>query len=258
MNPATIAAESIVAVLGIEHALRPKPQSPSAAALTRAAKLERVAAKRVRDLLDLGKPQRQMGPPELPDYREMHQRLGDGIDGDVLAETLVGVPLELQAECVRVWTGGVAYLDRIFPRRTEPRLTGVKLHDPSAGEWAEWGWAWRIANAPLIALDLMGEGMLITAEVNHLLALYPALYGAICGSIGDGLADRAAGNDDWQPPWWLRKQLCTFLQVSPVSPTLIADIEAAVKQSQAQTQQRASKLQVTNTGSTPAQRLADK
>jgi hypothetical protein len=147
-------------------------------------------------------------------------------------------------------------LAAIFPRRVEQRLTGPYLHDPAKGEWAEFGWAWRMAKDPLTALDLAGDGMLIGVEVGHLKAMYPAIYSEICGDIFDALTEKAAADKDWQAPWWLQKQLCTILGTSPVSATLVADIDMAVKQSQAETKTRASALKLTQTGATQPQKLA--
>lgn len=249
--------ESIVAVLGIKYPLRENAGPPTQGELVRAAKLAGVIKRRVRDLVALDAIQISRVDLVLPDYQEIQKELARGIDPDVLTNVVAGIPREQSGVVTQTWTRGVAYLAQILPRRLEARLTGTKLHDPSEGEWAEWGWAWRIANDPLVALDLAGEGILIGAEVGHLVAIYPAIFAAICGALGDALADHAGQDDDWQPPWWLRKQLCTLLQVSPVSRTLVADIEAAIQKSQAETKTQPSKLEITNTGSTPGQRLAE-
>ena len=254
----TLHAECVVAVLGVEHGLRKKPKTPTNAELSRAAKLPGVLDRRVRELVGATKATRQTRPPELPDYRETHAALSEGINADVLSETLVGAPQELQGPCALAFSRAVAYLNSIFPRRTQSLLTGPKLHDPSPGEWAEFGWAWRVANDPLTILDLAGDGILIGREVQHLQAMFPTLYGALCGAIGDGLADQAAKDAEWSPPWWLQKQICTVLQVSPVSATLLADIEGAVKQSQAEAKSAPSALRMTTETSTPNQRLAEK
>ena len=254
----TLHAECVVAVLGVEHGLRRKPKPPTDAELARAAKLPSVLDRRVREFVGAAKSAKQTRPPELPDYRETHAQLTDGINADVLTETLVGVTQELQGPCSAVLSRAVVYLNSIFPRRTQSLLTGPKLHDPSPGEWAEFGWAWRIANDPLVIIDLATDGILISREVKHLQAMFPALYGALCGAIGDGLADLAAKDSEWQPPWWLQKQLCTVLQVSPVSATLLKDIESAVQQSQAETKSRTGELKITTETSTPNQRLAEK
>jgi hypothetical protein len=256
MDP-LLQAESLVAVLGIKHALAKKPRAPSEHEARRAAALPEVIAKRVAALVGSQTQRKQAEPPELPDYRETNEALAKGADEDALVEVMIGVPPELVPAVTLVWTRAIAYLGAIFPRRLEQRLTGPYLHDPSPGEWAEFGWAWRIANAPLFVLDLAQEGMLIGAEVGHLKQMFPAIYAEICARIDDSLADKVAADKEWQPPWWLQKQLCGILGVSPVSPTLVADIEAALQQSQAETKTRTGALNIKNSGETQNQKLAE-
>lgn len=250
-------AECTVAVLGIEHALRAKPRPPSDADLKRADKLPDVIKRRTRELVAMTKQSAQAGPPELPDFMETHELLSANIDPDKLVDTLVGIPEDRRLACALVWGRGVVYLNERLPRRVEMQLTGPRLHEPSTGEFAEWGWAWRIANDPLFVLDLAADGMLIGIEVEHFKTLYPAIYEQVCGGIWDALTDRHAAEKEWVAPWWLQKQLCTVLGVSPVSNTLVADIDAALKQSQAETKTRASALKITRTGETQSQKLAE-
>jgi hypothetical protein len=258
MEPA-LQAECLVALLGAKFALRTKARPITEAEISRAAKLPDVLKRRVGELLDASKASKQAGPPELPDYHEMSDKLVAGADHDVLTEQLVSIPDEaLRFQATQVWLRALNYLSSIFPRRSQQDLSGIHLLDPSPGEWAEWGWAWRLANEPLFCLDLMAEGLLIGNEVTHLRAMFPLLFAELCGTIDDIRSDRIAKDKDWQMPWWLQKQICTLLGISPVSPTLLADIEGAVKASQAQTQQRNSALKITNPGSTPSQRVAEK
>ena len=250
-------AESLVAVMGVKHVLREKPRPASDVERKRAAKLPTVIAERVADLVSMKKPAKQVGPPELPKYRETSDALAKGVDQDLLVETLSRIKPELQAACTMVWTRAVTYLNSRFPRRIEQRLTGPYLHEPSKGEWAEFGWAWRSANAPMFVIDLAMEGMLIGVEVTHLQAMFPAIYAEICADIDNSLADKVAEDKEWQPPWWLRKQICGILGISPVSASLVADIEAAVQQSQ-QAKAKTGKLDIkaTSTGETQSQQLA--
>ena len=256
MDDQILQAESLVAVLGIKHALAKNPRAPSEMEIKRAAKLPSVIKRRTATLLEATKQLRQAAPPELPDYRETNEALVKGADGDALVEVMLGIPPELHTGCTVAWTRGITYLGGLFPRRIEQRLTGPYLHDPSPGEWAEFGWAWRLANDPLFVVDLAAEGMLIGVEVGHLKAMYPAIYAELCADIFDALTDKIAADKEWQPPWWLRKQLCGILGVSSVSPSLVADIEAALKQSQAETKTKPSALDVTQTGQTQSQKLA--
>jgi hypothetical protein len=254
----TLNAECVVAVVGVAHALKAKPSPPSEVEMRRALRLPAILKKRVGELVSATKQAKQAEPPELPKYTATHESLAAGLDGDVLVEVMVGIPQELQAACTMVWSRAVSYLNERFPRRTEQRLTGIYLHEPSRGEWAEFGWAWRIANNPLFVIDLASEGMLIGVEVEHFKAMYPTLYGELCGDIFDALSDQVAENKEWQAPWWLRKQLCGILGISPVSATLVADIEAAVKQSQTDTKTRTGALSLkgASTGETQNQSLA--
>lgn len=255
MDP-LLEAECICAVLGIQRALAPKMRAPSESELRRARKLKDVIKRRVSELLDLAKPKSQAGPPELPDYRDTNDALTKKINEDSLVDVVVSIPEEFRPGCVMTWFRGVEYLSSRFPRRIEQRLTGPYLHDPSDGEWAEFGWLWRVANQPLFILDLAGEGMLIGVEVQHLGAIYPAIYAELCGCIFDALSDRVAADKEWMAPWWLQKQLCTILGVSPVSATLVQDIEGALQRSQAETKTRTGALKVTQQGETTAQGLA--
>ena len=244
--------------MGVKHALAKKPRPPSDTETKRAARLPTVLRSRVAELLDATKPSRKSPAPELPDYMEMQETLAKGVDEDLLVETMLGIPPDLQAACSLVWSRGVAYLESLFPRRVEMRLTGPKLHEPSRGDWAEWGWAWRIANAPMFVIDLAADGMLIGVEVRHFESMFPALYIELVSALNDGMADKMAANKDWTMPWWLEKQLGVILKTSRVSRTLLADIEAAVKQSQAEVQSRTSALKITRTGETQQQKLADR
>ena len=252
-------AECIVAVMGVKHALSDKPRAPSDVEIRRAAKLPKTIKTRVAELVGAKKQAKQAAPPELPPYKKTSDALAKGVDGDALVEVMLGVPPDLIPGCTMVWSKAIAYLNERFPRRTEQRLTGPYLHDPSAGEWAEFGWAWRIANAPMFVIDLALEGMLIGVEVQHLRAMFPAIYAEICAAVYDSLADKAGENAEWQAPWWLRKQLCGMLAISPVSASLVADIDAAVKQSQADTKTRTGALQMkaSSTGETQSQQLAN-
>jgi len=251
-------AECLVAVLGIPHALGKSLDAPSDAETKRAAKLPETIKKRVGELVGATSQGKQSDPPELPDYRETNDDIVEGIDLDLLTDVLLPVGPEMTPACALTWTRGVEYLAGLFPRRVEQRLTGPYMHDPSPGEWAEFGWAWRVAQTPLYVLDLAMDGMLIGAEVGHLKALYPSIYAEICGDIYDALTDKASADKDWMAPWWLQKQLCTILGISPVSTTLVADIDAAVQQSQAETKTRASALKLSQTGQTTSEKLADK
>jgi hypothetical protein len=248
-------AECIVAVMGIPHALKAKPRAPSESELRQAAKLPQTLRRRVFELVGATTQGHQSGPPTLPDYRETNDAMIDGPDLDAMADTMLPIPMELQPAVSMTWTRGTEYLSTVFPRRIEQRLTGPYLHDPSEGEWAEFGWAWRIAEDPLFVIDLAGDGMLIGVEVKHLQAMYPAIYSSICNAILDALAEKAGADKEWQAPWWLQKQLCGILGISPVSSTLIADIDIAVKNSQAETKTRASALKLTNTGKTTSEKL---
>jgi hypothetical protein len=257
MDP-ILEAESVVAVKGIPSALADSPKAPTDADLSKAAKLDKRIATRVRELLNARQPAKQLGPPELPDYRETHAQLVDGINGDELAEMLLTVPQPLQPGCSAVWTQAAAYLNSVFPRRTADTMTGPRLYDPSPGEWAEFGWAWRVATTPLVVLDLMADGMLVGAEVAHLKAMFPAIHSAIGGELADAIAEHAAKDDQWLPPWWLQKQICTLLGVSPVSKTLLADIETALQSSKQQSEQRTHDVQMKAQTETQTQRLAGK
>ena len=254
-NPA-LQAECLVAVLGIKHVLAGKLRPPSEMDIKRATKLPQVIARRASELVSAAKPTQQAAPPELPDYRSTGDALAKGADADALVDVMIGIPAELQAGCVAAWTRGITYLNGRFPRRIEQRLTGPYLHDPSPGEWAEFGWTWRLANEPLFVIDLASEGMLIGVEVGHIKAMFPMVYAELCADIFDALADKAAADKEWQPPWWLQKQLCGILGVSSVSPSLVADMEAALKQSQAETRTKPSALAMEQTGQTQSQKLA--
>lgn len=253
-------AECIVAVMGVEGMLKERPRAPSEVELRRAVKLPDVLRKRVGELVDMTKQSKAAAPPELPDYRQTNEALtkatAHGLDQDAMVDVLLPVPAELQPICSLVWQQAIGYLANLFPRRIEQRLTGPYLQDPSPGEWAEFGWAWRMANSPLFAIDLAGDGMLISAEVGHMKAMYPALHAEMCADILDALTEKAAADKDWQVPWWLQKQLCAILGTSPVSASLVADIDQAVKQSQAETKSRASALKLSQTGTTTSQALA--
>jgi hypothetical protein len=253
-------AECLVAMVGVEHALKPRPKPPSLADISRTAKLPETIRKRVRALLDRAKPTGKIDPPELPDFMATSESLAEGPDHDALVEAVVDLPPKLQAGAAMVWMRAAAYLNSIFPRNVEMRLTGPKLHEPSAGKWGEFGWAWRLANAPMFAFDFLEAGGLLTVEVAHLKAMFPELYATICGAIQDGLADKIADDPEWMVPWWLQKQLCVMLGISPVSPTLLADIEQAVQKSQQEAKPKAStgKLDMKNETSTTSQKLAEK
>jgi hypothetical protein len=257
MDP-ILEAECLVAVLGVAHALAKSPKAPTIAELHRAGKLPDVIPKRIKALFDLTKPKTQEAPAELPDFRETGAALSKGIDQDALTEMLLPVPPELHTACATVWSRCVQHLNGVFPRRVEMLMTGPKLHDPSRGDWAEFGWAWRLSHDPLSILDRVGEGMVIGAEVKHLQAMFPAIFAAIAGAIGDGLAEKVAEDDEWSPPWWLQKQLCTLLGVNPVSKTLLDDIEGAVQASKQQREQRAHDVQMHADQATPTQKLAGK
>jgi hypothetical protein len=250
-------AECLVAVMGISRAIEPKPKAPSDADLKRAAKLPETIKKSVAKLVAATSQGKQSEPPELPDYQATGDALAEGTDLDALTDALLPVSPEQLPSVTMTITRGVQYLAGLFPRRVEQRLTGPYQHPASPGEWAEFGWAWRVANQPLYVLDLATDGMLIGAEVGHLKALYPSIYSQICGDILDDLAEKAADDKDWMAPWWLQKQICTILGISPVSTTLVADIDAAVKQSQAETKTRASALKLSQTGQTTSEKLAE-
>ena len=239
-----LSAECIVAVLGIPAALAKKPKPPSEAELARATKLPNTISSRVRELLALARPTSEMPLAQPPDYMETQEALVERADGDDLAEMIGPVPMDLQPSVSMVWSRGIAYLAGILPRRTEQLLTGPKLHEPSAGEWAEFGWSWRLARDPLDSIGLLSDGMLIGPEVDHLKAMWPALHAAIGASILEEMAKLVAKSDDWSPPWWLHKQLCTFAGISSVSDTLRQDLEQALQQNtQANAQRRISAVQ---------------
>jgi hypothetical protein len=251
-------AECLVAVLGVAHALAKSPKAPTIAELHRAGKLPDTIPKRIKELLELKKPKPQAALVEMPDFHETNKQLTKGIDQDALAESLLPVPPELHAPCAFVWSRGVQYLNDVFPRRIEALITGPKLHEPSKGDWAEFGWAWQLAQNPLSILDRMGEGIVIGGEVKHLQAMFPAIFAELAGAIGNGLAEKVAEDEKWSPPWWLRMQLCTLLGVNPISKTLLDDIEGAVQASQQESQQRAHDVQMHADQATPTQKLADK
>lgn len=251
-------AEAIVSSCGVSRALGDKPKPPTGAELKRAHGIEDEIAERTKELVGAVKASGKVEPAEVPDYRETHKRLLAKIDGDHLAELLLPVQPELQPACSAVWSNAVMYLDGIFPRRSEDTLVGPKLHDPSKGELAEFGWAWRVANKHLAILDLMTDGVLIGAEVFHVKSMFPTIHALICGKILDALSAKVAADKEWIPPWWLQKQICTLLDVSPISKTLLADIESAVQASQKQAQQRANDIKANAQLATPAQRLEAK
>jgi len=257
MMDALLSAECLVATLGVPHVLKPRPKAPTKAQTSAADKMPETIRKRVVEFVDTTSQGKQSEPPELPGYRETNDALIDGLNFDELTDVLLTTPMESQPACSLTLSRAVEYLRSLFPRRVEQRLTGPYMHDPSPGEWAEFGWAWRIAGSPLTVLDLASDGMLIGVEVKHLREMFPTIYSEICGDILDALADKAAADKDWMAPWWLQKQICTILGISPVSPTLVADIDAAVKQSQAETKTRASALKLSQTGATGPQKLAD-
>ena len=257
MDP-ILEAESIVATLGIPRALEDNPKAPTEANIKTAARMPNVIAKRVREILNAKKPVDSTTSPDVPEFRKAHPMLIDGINGDELAEMLLTVPPTLQPACASIWSKSVAYLNSVFPRHTQDTMTGPRLYDPSVGEWTEFGWAWRIADNPLAVLDLIAAGMLIGAEVAHLKTMFPTLFATICGEVQDALAEHAAEDDQWLPPWWLQKQLCTLFGVSPVSKTLLADIEGAVQASKQQTAARAHDIQMKSNMATPSQQLEAK
>jgi len=257
MDP-ILEAECLVAVLGVAHALAKFPKAPTIAELHRAGKLPDTIPKRIKELLELKNPKPQAALVEMPDFRETDKQLTKGIDQDAMAESLLPVPPELHAPCAFVWSRGVQYLDSVFPRRVEMLITGPKLHDPSRGDWAEFGWAWQLAGDPLSVLDRIGEGVVIGADVKHLQAMFPAIFSELAGAIGNGIAVQVADDETWLPPWWLQQQICTFLGVNPVSKTLIDDIEGAVQASKQQREQRAHDVQMHADQATPTQKLAGK
>jgi hypothetical protein len=257
MDP-MLTAEAVVSVCGVFRALGKNPKAPSEAELKRSGRLEEDVAKRARELVAMSKPSAQMGPPETPDYREIHKKLTAKIDGGGLSDMLVDVSPELQPACAMVWSNAVIYLDSILPKRIEETMIGPRLNDPSKGELAELAWALRIANTHLIVFDLMADGLLIGPEVGHITSMFPDIHALVCGAIQNALAERSAEDKEWQPPWWLQKQICTLLGVSPVSSSLLADIETAIQDSKKQAQQRGQNIKM-NTGlATPAQRLEDR
>jgi hypothetical protein len=253
-----LTAEAVVSVCGVSRALEKKPKAPSEAELKRAGRLEEDVAARARELVALAKPKAQMGPPEDPGYREVHKKLTAKIDGGVLSDMLVAVAPDVQPACAMVWSNAVIYLDSILPKRIEETMTGPRLNDPSKGELAEFAWALRIANTHLIVFDLMADGLLIGPEVAHITSMFPGIHALVCGEIQNALAERAAEDKEWQPPWWLQKQICTLLGVSPVSSSLLADIETAIQASKKQAQQRGQDIKMNAGLATPAQRLEDR
>jgi hypothetical protein len=250
-------AEIIVGTRGIPGAFA-KPKPITEAEMNKAARGEKDIKKRVGELFDLKRPLAQLGPPELPDYHETHLQLAQKADGDALAEIIHTIPVELQPACAFAWSNAIAYLDQIFPRRSDMLITGPKLYDPSVGEFYEFGWAWRISKDPLIMIDLMGEGMLIGIEVAHLKAMFPLIHAQVSNAIQDELSNRVAKDSEWSPSWWLHKQICTLYGVSPVSKTLLKDIDSAVQASSAAAKQRTNDIKMNAQTSTQSQRLADK
>jgi hypothetical protein len=260
MTDPIVLAESILAVTGTGRIICKAPRPPTQPELNRAAKFRETMRKRVAELIASPTQGKQSNPPELPDYKFINGWMANySAEGaeESLFQFCETVPPELVPAVTMVVGSAIQHLSDRFPRRVTMDLTGPRLCDPSPGEWAEWGWSWRIANEPAYALDLAGDGMLIGAEVVCLKTMFPALYAEICGDVQDELTNRRSSNDDWSPPWWLAKQLCTILGVSPVSRTLLADIDAAVKASQDETKTRASALKLTNQGGTQIQRLTE-
>jgi hypothetical protein len=154
---------------------------------------------------------------------------------------------------------------QLIPRRTYRTIFGIQAVEPSGSELGAWWRAWDVARDPMVIVDRIADGTLITDEVTALAQFYPGIKGKMTVAAVLGLANlRAKEGPDWLPADVTQRTVECLLGFSPLSQELATQLQnaaAAARQGEADKNADAMASGPGIEGpkmETPTQRIADR
>jgi hypothetical protein len=261
-NAREVAAEALAAVTGIQAILAPSPKPVGMKQGREAMALPRRIEEMLRAFLAQDGPRRQdVDLPKL-DYLETLETLTAPITQPQREALMADFEdPELALAYAGVLERGVAWLLEQLPRRARQSIVGDIPVEPSHTEMALFERQWQVAADPMQVLRDMGEGILVTDQVEAMTAMFPLLYQLVVDTTLRLLAELHAGDDGtWEPDWFCQKGLFTLLGISPVDPQFAAQLQTQAKQA-AQAEAAGAQMQIDLRGGpadaeTPTQRLS--
>lgn len=125
----------------------------------------------------------------------------------------------------------------LIPRRTYRTIFGVQAVEPSGSELGAWWRCWDVARDPMVIVDRIADGTLITDEVDALAKYYPAIKDKMRVAAVLGLASlRTKEGPDWLPADVTQRTVECLLGFSPLSQELATQLQnaaAAARQGEA-------------------------
>lgn len=159
---------------------------------------------------------RAFSDPKLKPSPEMRLKLVDKLDKAFAAPYLLWFD--------RAYAAAAG----IIPRRTWDTIFGPRPGMPSSSELGTWWRAWDVARDPMVVIDRIADGTLITDEVDALGMFYPALRDRMRQATLLALASLGAKNgEDWLPADVTQRTVECLLNFSPLSPELAAKLQNA-------------------------------
>jgi hypothetical protein len=128
---------------------------------------------------------------------------------------------------------------QLIPRRTWTTIFGPEPGTPSESELGAWWRCWDIARDPMVIVDRIADGTLITDEVTCLGQFYPGIKDKLSVAVTLGLATLRSKDPEWLPADVTQRTVECLLGFSPLSQELATQLQnaaAAARQGEADKQ----------------------
>lgn len=254
MDP--LAAESLVAAIGMDRVLRPGALKVGSGDRQNAADVVPRLTRLVRGAIADRSPAAHSPPPAL-DWESVREQLETEPTPDQLAENLSALDGDEEALPVadvigRAW----AYLRSRAPIRSRETATGPRPVVPADADLLAFRRTYAAVSDPLSVLRDLRAHTLTRAQVDVLRTVYPSLYDATRSAVAAALADVAARAPRSELEARKSRVLGILLGVPTTRPSLSQALQAALAPEQGEDQgpKQGGPLELADRGETPTQR----
>lgn len=252
-----LAAESLVAAIGMDRILRPGPLKVGAGDRQNAAELSARIARLVRGVVFDSQPAGHVPPPPL-DWQEVRERLELDPTPAQLAENLAALDGDDEALPVadaigRAW----AYLRARAPLRVRDGATGPRPAEPADADLLAYRRTYAAVSDPLTVYRDLRAHTITRGQVDALRTVYPAIYAESRAAVAAALADYAARAPRSELAGRKSQALGILLGAPTTRPTLAQALQEALRADEGKDQgpKQGGPLEIADAGQTATQRV---
>ncbi len=261
----TVAAQALLAAVGVRRLLELSPKSLTEADARRAVALPGKIATNLRHFLSGdGFDAQEAFEKSTFDFQTVAEDLGRAEDVTRAHQLIANFDdAELGESMLVLGFSAIQRLKLVLPARAQEDVLAGEPMEPSTTERYQFQRAWDVASDPLVVFRNMRTGLLTPDEVEAFALTYPDIYGRSKDILVELIIEKKTTKPKWTLPFHKRMVIEIFAQRSTMSDGFLAQLQRAAQAQTAKVEDKGGgSLEAlrsdVNQGLTPTMRIAQR